>query len=301
MEDRLADRDLSVTEREVLRVLLSHSDRYLRRGEIQKLLSFVRTPARISQILTSLDHQNLLVRMQGRAQGNPEASFFALSPRGFKVCRNLGLDRRRMPYFRLEEASWKEHLTPERIAVREGEALEPGKVAAVWSYRGGVGRSTAIAQAALPLAERMRKAQAGRLLVIDLDLESPGLDAHLAPGGLGECRGLRGLIVDFYKLPPSERPKWLREALLAPGYVLRSLKVTLNAQEMVAFMVENGSRAPISESATLSIPEDALDDLVGEAEERRASIVKSSEELNLYDCVLFDGRKVSAVARTHRR
>ncbi len=222
VESRLANRDLSLMEREVLRVLLVHRDRYLRRGEVQKLLNLMRppTPARISQILVSLDHQNLLTRMQGRAQGNPEASFYALSPQGLEVCKRLSLDRRRAPYFRLEEESWKAWLTPERIAVREDTDLEPGRVTTVWSYRGGVGRTSAIAQAAPLLAERLRESNSGRLLVMDFDLDSPGLDTHFAPAGLGECRGLRGLIVDFYKTPPAERPKWLRKALLAPGYVL---------------------------------------------------------------------------------
>src|SRR5206468_3000720 len=98
--------------------------------------------------------------------------------------------RRRSPYFRLEEESWRPYLTPARIAIpAEGRQPTPGRVTAFWSDRGGVGRATAVAQAASLLASR----HPGRLLVVDLDFESPGLDAWMAPAGVGSCRGLRGL------------------------------------------------------------------------------------------------------------
>ena len=221
-ETRLADRERSLTEREVLRVLWAHRDRYLRRGEVQRMLNLLRRPtsARVGQILAGLDHENLVVRMPGRAQGNPEASFYSLSPLGFEACQRLSLVRNRSPYFRLEEETWAAYLTPERITAKD-KAAEPGRVTVLWSYRGGSGSTAALAHAAPLAAGRMAASDAGRLLVLDLDVESPGLDAHLAPEGLGGCRGLRGLIVDFYKVPPGERAKWLREALVKREYVLQ--------------------------------------------------------------------------------
>lgn len=92
VEVRLADRR-SETEREILRVL-SGSREYLRRMDVYDRLAPEKrpTPARVGQILTELYHDGLLKRIHGRAQGNPNASFYALSLRGIEVCRSLGLD-----------------------------------------------------------------------------------------------------------------------------------------------------------------------------------------------------------------
>ncbi|HEV2856186.1 MAG TPA: hypothetical protein VHC97_25580 [Thermoanaerobaculia bacterium] len=92
VEVRLSDRR-SATEREVLRVLAASQDEYLRRVDVYERLDPKRrpTPARVGQILAELHHDELLKRIHGRAQGNPNASFYALSPRGIEVCRDLGL------------------------------------------------------------------------------------------------------------------------------------------------------------------------------------------------------------------
>lgn len=92
---RLADRERSRTEREILRVLLENRGRYLRRGAVRKKMSpsLRPTPARVGQILVDLHGEGLVLRTHGRAQGSPVAAFYALSPKGFEVCQGLGLEK----------------------------------------------------------------------------------------------------------------------------------------------------------------------------------------------------------------
>jgi MinD-like ATPase involved in chromosome partitioning or flagellar assembly len=61
-----------------------------------------------------------------------------------------------------------------------------------YSVRGGVGRSTLLALSAMELARRGR-----RVVVIDLDLESPGLDILLTPSGAPEADLVRVGVVDY--------------------------------------------------------------------------------------------------------
>lgn len=90
VEERLAD-ERSETEREILHVLFEHRGKYLRRGAIHKRLELSNPPTapRVGQILAELHHQGLLLRIHGRAQGNPNAAFYALSPHGLEVCHRL--------------------------------------------------------------------------------------------------------------------------------------------------------------------------------------------------------------------
>jgi hypothetical protein len=91
---RLADRDRSRTEQEVLRVLFESRGTYLRRGAVRHRMDAEHrpTPARVGQILVDLHGEGLILRTHGRAQGSPRAAFYALSPRGFEVCRSLGFE-----------------------------------------------------------------------------------------------------------------------------------------------------------------------------------------------------------------
>jgi hypothetical protein len=115
VEDRLAD-ERSRTEREVLRVLFSNRGRYLRRGIIHSRLELQEppTPARVGQILVELHYEGLLQRIFGRAQGNPNAAFYALSPSGVEVCHSL-----------FEGESDAEDL--ERISEAVNVALDPAR------------------------------------------------------------------------------------------------------------------------------------------------------------------------------
>lgn len=92
VEDRISDKR-SATERAILQVLAENRGRYLRRGEIHEALKLSEplTPARVGQILVELHAENVVVRIHGRAQGNPNAAFYALSPRGLALCTSLGL------------------------------------------------------------------------------------------------------------------------------------------------------------------------------------------------------------------
>ncbi len=226
VESVLADRERSLTEREVLRVLSANPERYLRRGEVQKLLKLLKrpTPARVGQILVQLDAEDLVVHMPGRAQGNPRTTFYALSPQGHEICRRLDLISQRKPYFSTKEEDWKVYVTAERITAPRRRPPEPGRIIAFWSHRGGVGRTTTVAGAALVWADRTRRAPEEKLLVADFDFEAPGLDVHFASRGLGACRGLRGLVVDYYRLSQNDRAPWLRQALQQVGeYILQPL------------------------------------------------------------------------------
>ena len=94
VEDRLSE-DRSETERAILQVLAENRGTYLRRGEIHERLDeeLRPTPPRVGQILVELNEENVVLRIHGRAQGSPNAAFYALSPRGVELCRSLGLIR----------------------------------------------------------------------------------------------------------------------------------------------------------------------------------------------------------------
>jgi hypothetical protein len=90
---RLADRDRSRTEREILRVLFENRGTYLRRGAVRSRMKTADrvTPARVGQILVDLHDEGIVLRDHGRAQGSPSAAHYALSPQGIEICRELGL------------------------------------------------------------------------------------------------------------------------------------------------------------------------------------------------------------------
>lgn len=69
----------------------------------------------------------------------------------------------------LAESSWSR---------RPGEDSLSEKMIVFYSIKGGVGRSTALAAAAWHFAE-----QGKRVMVVDMDLESPGLSSSLLPEG----------------------------------------------------------------------------------------------------------------------
>ena len=218
-ETRLTDRERSLTEREILRVLWTHQKRYLRRGEVQRMLNLLRrpTPARVGQILVGLDHENLVVRVPGAAQGNPEASFYALSPLGFEICQRLSLEPFPEP---LLPAGGRGLGLP--TSPRSGSPARKTRQCRGASPRSGPIAADRGAQRPWPMPlpsspdgwPRRAPAASWRRF----RSSSPrGLDAYLAPAGLGECRGLRGLIVDFYKASPGERSKRLQSAPLSPS------------------------------------------------------------------------------------
>jgi hypothetical protein len=72
VEDRISE-DRSKTERAILRVLADNRGAFLRRGEIHESLSEQDRPSapRVGQILAQLFEENVVLRIHGRAQGNP--------------------------------------------------------------------------------------------------------------------------------------------------------------------------------------------------------------------------------------
>lgn len=94
MEDRISE-ERSKTERAILEILAGSRDAFLRRGEIHERLADDDRPSppRVGQILAQFFEENLVLKIHGRAQGNPNAAFYALSPVGVELCRSLGLER----------------------------------------------------------------------------------------------------------------------------------------------------------------------------------------------------------------
>jgi tetratricopeptide (TPR) repeat protein/cellulose biosynthesis protein BcsQ len=74
-----------------------------------------------------------------------------------------------------------------------------GRVVTFYSYKGGTGRSMALANVASLLARRQPAGSRG-VLAVDWDLEAPGLHRYLRPGKEGDDRHQPGLIELFGKL-----------------------------------------------------------------------------------------------------
>ena len=83
----------------------------------------------------------------------------------------------------------------------------PGKIITFYSYKGGTGRSLAVANVAWLLA-----ASGHRVLVADWDLEAPGLHRYFLPflsdPELTESRGLVDLLWDYMNLMLTPRELW---------------------------------------------------------------------------------------------
>jgi cellulose biosynthesis protein BcsQ len=89
------------------------------------------------------------------------------------------------------ETAVRQPLTP---ALAPGPDLARGEVITFYSYKGGTGRSMALANVACLMAERL--APGDRILVVDWDLEAPGLHrffpSRFAPDSLTTDLGLDG-------------------------------------------------------------------------------------------------------------
>lgn len=74
----------------------------------------------------------------------------------------------------------------------DSESASKGIVSTFYSYKGGVGRSMALANVAVLMAQ-----WGYRVLIVDWDLEAPGLDRYLedlAPGGVKRAAGRNGIV-----------------------------------------------------------------------------------------------------------
>lgn len=93
LQARLADREHSATEQEVLRVLYEAGGEFLRRQQVHDRMQPERRPTapRVGQILVELHHDGLLLRREAMAQGNPRTGFYGLSKMGYELTKTIGL------------------------------------------------------------------------------------------------------------------------------------------------------------------------------------------------------------------
>lgn len=85
-----------------------------------------------------------------------------------------------------------------------------------YSFKGGVGRTLSLAHSAIRIAQT-RHEKKYRILVVDMDLEAPGLDIYL-PTETGKARlGISGLIGHYIK--NGQSAKWLEENIENEQYM----------------------------------------------------------------------------------
>jgi MinD-like ATPase involved in chromosome partitioning or flagellar assembly len=104
-------------------------------------------------------------------------------------------------------------------------AERPGQVVTFYSYKGGTGRTMAMANLAWILA-----ANGKRVLIVDWDLESPGLHRYYAPSlldpqALAATQGVVNMVREFEDLaaetPDEERgPNWYRQLARVSDYAI---------------------------------------------------------------------------------
>lgn len=89
-----------------------------------------------------------------------------------------------------------------------GNTRDDGRILTFYSYKGGAGRSLAVANLAWVLAANRK-----RVLLIDWDLEAPGLHRYFQPflketeADLRKCRGLIDLLADYSDLAVQPQPE----------------------------------------------------------------------------------------------
>ena len=104
-------------------------------------------------------------------------------------------------------------------------AERPGQVVTFYSYKGGTGRTMALANLAWILA-----ANGKRVLIVDWDLESPGLHRYFAPSlldpqALAATQGVVNMVRGFEDLaaetPDESRgPDWYRSLARVSDYAV---------------------------------------------------------------------------------
>ena len=208
----------SPIEEAVLKVLFENIGVYLRRGEIYGKLLSPPTRGRISQILSSLLAEGLLLRVQAPAQGRAAASFFALSESGQALCRASQVSSLK-GYFQPSEGIWGQLLRePEALAI--GNDPSHQSIASFYSHRRGMGRTLALVHGAIRLAGEALSDKP--ILIADLTFESSEIGSHL---GIPkpDCVGFHGMFLDYMQQPQASRSRWLEQALVSPTYTTRPL------------------------------------------------------------------------------
>lgn len=117
--------------------------------------------------------------------------------------------------------------------MNSGATRPPGTIITFYSYKGGTGRTMALANTACVLAERIEPTE--KVLVVDWDLEAPGLHQFLPPrlrssplaldSGLGADPGLIDLFVAIRDALPDAEPASEDEADAAVIAALAQIRV----------------------------------------------------------------------------
>jgi len=227
LEQELADSTRTPAAREVIRVLASEPDEYLKRGDIHsrmRLPDGVITAARVSQILAEFDDEGLLQRTHARVQGHEAAAHYKLSPAGRDLCSRLGLGafdgacfdlrdaaahaaRRGGPHAELVSGSHPEEPTDELI----------DRTITFCGWRG----TSVLPEIARLLTEGAPEDSRYSVILIDFDLDAPRLDGAFAWEGLAECGGLAHLCLDYHAVSPPRRAEWLSSELTSPRYTVK--------------------------------------------------------------------------------
>lgn len=289
---RLAE-DHSETARAVLQVLLNNRSTYLRRGDIYEQLAPEQRPTapRIGQILAELYHQGLLLRIHGRAQGSPNASFYALSPKGFEVCRGAGLVEKKPPMALPIESEIK-------IAAEVSEPDEPSEAT-----------QRIIEQAVITMLDpsvpwESRSIVAG-LLANDLKASSvPYARAQLVkwwqrfekdPKTELLLRTMKGTL--SYHLGSLVAAALIANDEIRLGEeLIGAIRQVSKPSKMAAFRVRNQAIAePLLPSSSWD-PYGTLTELVSTAEAKRRSLFNETSR-DYFEWVLFNGASVDLALR----
>ncbi len=79
-------------------------------------------------------------------------------------------------------------------------SVAPGTIITFYSYKGGTGRSMSVANIGVLLAQRQARLETGGVLLVDWDLEAPGLHRFFRDRLPGEAAAKPGLIEIFWRL-----------------------------------------------------------------------------------------------------
>ncbi len=235
----IGERPVRELDKEILRVLPEQGQQGLRQGQVHERLLLKKKPGprRIGQVLTELEKAGFCLFKEHPYRRGP-TRYYRLSTKGLQarqaLFRSPNTARPATPApatrcFLPDDPGWRVHLgerpdqdTPQSLSFVRRPIL------AFHSLRDSAWQARLVSA----IAHRMARSFAvGKVVVIDLALDAPALDAHLAfspPGhegqarlraGLQGVRGLAGLWQDWLAAPRTARPQFMREALADQRYL----------------------------------------------------------------------------------
>jgi cellulose biosynthesis protein BcsQ len=149
-----------------------------------------------------------------------------------------------------------------------------------WSLKGGVGRSTALTVASVDLARR-----GNRVLVIDLDLEAPGLGSILLTDDLLQEFG----VLDWYiEHARSADPEYLVSHMVSAS-PLSNLAGILHVAPAIGSLSKRHPENVIPKLGRAYL-ESSFDQSTTTFSDHTANLIKKLEEREQYDVILVDAR-----------